>query len=68
MKTIFTCQRKNLSFNIPIPRFEDGKLISFNPRIRFRNYKFETEDAWEIKQVREWMENHPKDEIEELKK
>jgi len=67
MKATFTCSAKNLSFNLPTPRFEDGKLISFNPRIRFRNYRFETEDAWEIKQVRKWMEEHPTDEIKEVK-
>ncbi|TET13400.1 hypothetical protein E3J84_00080 [Candidatus Aerophobetes bacterium] len=67
MKATFTCRANNLSFNTPIARFEDGRLISLNPRIRFRNHLLETEDAWEIKQVREWMQKHPRDEITELK-
>ncbi len=55
-------------FITPIVRFEDGRLISLTPRIRFREYKLETEDAWEIKQVRAWMRKYPKDEIKELNK
>ena len=55
-------------FITPIARFEKGRLISLSPRIRFREYKFETEDAWEIKQVRKWMKEHPEDEIKEVKK
>ena len=67
MKTIFTCRVKTLSFNIPKARYEEGKLINLNPRIRFREHRFETENAWEIKQVREWMQKHSRDEIKELK-
>lgn len=55
-------------FITPIARFEKGRLISLTPRIRFREHKFETEDAWEIKQVRKWIKKCPKDGIKELKK
>lgn len=55
-------------FITPIARFENGRLISLAPKIRFREHKLETEDAWEIKQVRAWMRKYPKDEIKELKK
>jgi len=68
MRVTFTCRARNLSFNLPKARVEENKLISLNPRIRFRNYKFETQDLWEIKQVRKWMQDHPTDEIKELKK
>lgn len=68
MRVTFTCGPRTLSFNIPKTRVEEGKLISLNPRIRFRDHLFETEDAWEIKQIREWMQKYPRDEIKELKK
>ena len=55
-------------FITPIARFEDGKLICLAPKICFREHKFETEDAWEIKQVRAWMRKYPKDEIKEVNK
>jgi len=55
-------------FITSIARFEKGRLICLTPKIRFREYKCETEDAWEIKQVRAWMRKYPKDEIKELKK
>jgi len=67
MKTTFTCRAKTLSFNPPIARFEDGKLINLNPRIRFCDHTFETEDSWEIEQVRKWMSKFPKDGIKEVK-
>lgn len=67
MKTTFTCKYRTFSFIAPIARFEDGRLISATPRIRFREHTLETEDKWVIKQVREWMQKHPRDEIKEVK-
>jgi len=67
MRVTFTCGPKTLSFNVPIAHFKEGKLINPNPRIRFRNHRYETEDVWEIKQIREWGKKYPRDEIKELK-
>jgi len=65
--TFITSRSKRLHLNLPIGRFKNGRVINLNPVIAFRDYKFTTEDSWEIEQMREWMEKHPKDEIREIK-
>lgn len=73
MKATFTCRACNLNLSIdpgkPMQAYFPGgqRTVTNVSTIKFRNHQLITEDKWEKKQVRKWMQRHPEDGIKEIK-